>query len=274
MAEELPNSCNFYRDRRPEIYGECKRNFSMRILLLNPNTSQEMTCSIDMAAKQYARGDTEIVSLNPERGPRSIEGAFDRQIAIEASLEMVLKIKENFDAYIIACFADPGLQAFREALEGNVLGIAESAIFMACTLGHKFSILSVLARSKPSAENLVRQYGLWDRCASVRATGLSVLEVHSNRERLIARLTEEGRKAVEMDGAEVLLLGCAGMAGVDKMLQSVLNVPVLDGVVCAVKLAESLHDYGLKTSKVGFFKSPEKKEYPGLWPNLSLRWRQ
>ena len=142
----------------------------------------------------------------------------------------------------------------------------------ACTLGHKFTILSVLARSRPSAENLVRQYGLQDRCASVRATGLSVLEVHSQRERLIRRLTEEGKKAVEMDGAEVLLLGCAGMAGVDKVLQSTLQVPVLDGVVCAVKLAEGLYDYGLKTSKVGFFKTPEKKRYLGLWPEVPLPW--
>lgn len=246
----------------------------MRILVLNPNTSAEMTASIDEVAKKYARPATEIVSWNADRGPLSIEGAFDRQIAVEASLEKVLKTQERFDAYILACFGDPGLQAFREALDSNVLGIAESAMLTACTLGSKFSILSVLARSKPSAENLVRQYGLQERCASVRATGLSVLEVHSNRETLITRLTEEGKKAIEEDGAEVLLLGCAGMAGVDKMLQSRLNVPVLDGVVCAVKLAESLYDYGLKTSKVGFFKTPEKKKYPGLWPGVGLPWAE
>jgi allantoin racemase len=244
----------------------------MKILVLNPNTSSAMTASIDQVAKQYARPGTEIVSWNPDRGPLSIEGAFDRQIAIEASLEKVLKTKERFDSYIIACFGDPGLQAFREALDANVLGIAESAMLTACTIGHKFTILSVLARSRPSAENLVRQYGLQDRCASVRATGLSVLEVHVSRESLITRLTEEGKKAIEEDGAEVLLLGCAGMAGVDKTLQSILRVPVLDGVVCAVKLAESLYDYGLKTSKVGFFKTPEKKKYPGIWPGVRLPW--
>ena len=246
----------------------------MKILVLNPNTSSEMTVSIDQAARQYARPGTEIVSWNPDRGPLSIEGAFDRQIAVEASLEKLLRTKERFDAYIIACFGDPGLQAFREALDGNVLGIAESAILTACSLGYKFTILGVLSRSKPSAENLVRQYGLIDRLASVRTTGLSVLEVHSNRERLIARLIEEGKRAIEEDGAEVLLLGCAGMVGVDKMLQSALQVPVLDGVVCAVKMAESMHDYGLKTSKVGFFKTPEKKKYPGLWPGVPLPWRE
>ncbi len=246
----------------------------MKLLVLNPNTSLEMTESIDKVARQYAQPGTEIVSWNPERGPLSIEGAYDRQIAIEASLEKVLRSKERFDSYIIACFGDPGLQAFREALDANVLGIAESAMLTACTLGSKFSILSVLARSKPSAEILVRLYGLQDRCASVRATGLSVLEVHSSRERLISRLTEEGKKAIEEDGAEVLLLGCAGMAGVDKMLQSVLKVPVLDGVVCAVKLAESLYDYGLNTSKVGFFKTPEKKKYLGQWTGVRLPWAE
>lgn len=246
----------------------------MKILVLNPNTSSEMTASINQVARQYARASTEIVSWNPERGPLSIEGAFDRQVAIEASLEKILKAEESFDSHIIACFGDPGLQAFREALETNVLGIAESAMLNACSLGHKFSILSILARSKPSAENLIRQYGLQDRCASVRATGLSVLEVHSNRERLISRLKEEGKKAIEQDGAEVLILGCAGMAGVDKTLQSILEVPVLDGVVCAVKLAEGLYDYGVKTSKVGFFKKPEKKRYINFWPDVHLSWKE
>ncbi len=246
----------------------------MKVLVLKPNTSSEMTASIDRVARQYARPGTEITSWNPDRGPLSIEGAFDRQIAVESSLEKVLKAKERFDSYIIACFGDPGLQAFREALDVNILGIAESAMLTACMLGHKFSVLSVLARSRPSAESLVRHYGLQDRCASVRATGLSVLEVHSNQKKLITRLTQEGKKAVEEDGAEVLLLGCAGMAGVDKIIQSALNVPVLDGVVCAVKLAESLYDYGLKTSKVGFFKTPEKKNYLGLWPGVRLPWGQ
>jgi len=142
----------------------------MKVLVLNPNTSSEMTASIDRVARQYARPGTEITSWNPDRGPLSIEGAFDRQIAVESSLEKVLKAKERFDSYIIACFGDPGLQAFREALDANVLGIAESAMLTACILGHKFSVLSVLARSRPSAESLVRNYGLQDRCASVRTT--------------------------------------------------------------------------------------------------------
>ena len=90
----------------------------------------------------------------------------------------------------------------------------------------------------------------------------------------MSRLTEQGKKAIEEDGAEVLLLGCAGMAGADKILQSALQVPVLDGVVCAVKLAEILYDYGLRTSRVGFFKTPEKKKYRGIWPGVHLPWAE
>ncbi|MBW2124069.1 MAG: aspartate/glutamate racemase family protein, partial [Deltaproteobacteria bacterium] len=113
----------------------------MRILIVNPNTTSEMTASIGEAARRYARPDTEIVALNPDRGPVSIEGYFDEVVAAEATVELLAEHGGRFDAYVISCFGDPGLFAAREILDAPVIGIAEAAMLTACMLGYRFSIL-------------------------------------------------------------------------------------------------------------------------------------
>ncbi len=233
----------------------------MRLLLVNPNTTSEMTRSIGECARRYARADTQIVAVNPERGPVSIEGYFDEAVATEATLELLLRHRGMFDAYIIGCFGDPGLFAAREIMDAPVLGIAEAAMLTACMLGYRFSILDVMKRTWPQLEDLLSRYGLRDRCASIRAVEMTVLETETKSDHVRFRLVEEARKAVEEDRAEVLLLGCAGMAGLDKEIEEALGVPVLDGVICAVKMAEGLVDYGLFTSKVYAFKRPEPKKF-------------
>ncbi|MEW5721738.1 MAG: aspartate/glutamate racemase family protein [Thermodesulfobacteriota bacterium] len=233
----------------------------MRLLLVNPNTTPEMTRSLEECARRYARADTQVTAVNPERGPVSIEGYFDEAIAAEAALELLLRHRGRFDAYIIGCFGDPGLFAAREVMDVPVLGIAEAAMLTACTVGYRFSILDVMRRTWPQLEDLLRRYGLRDRCASIRAVEMSVLETETKSDRVRLRLIEEARQAVEEDRAEAILLGCAGMAGLDKEIEKAVGAPVLDGVVCAVKMAEGLVDYGLSTSKVCAFQRPEKKEF-------------
>ncbi len=233
----------------------------MHLLLINPNTTPEMTESIAQCARRYARSDTEIMAVNPEKGPVSIEGYFDEAIAAEAALDLMIRNRDGFDAYIIGCFGDPGLFAAREIMKVPVIGIAEAAMLTACMLGYRFSILDVMQRTWPQLEDLILRYGLKSRCASVRAVELSVLETETKSDRVREKLLAAGRQALEEDRAEVLLLGCAGMSGLDKDLEKALNVPVLDGVVCAVKMAEGLVDYQAFTSKICAFKYPEPKEY-------------
>ncbi|UCF91667.1 MAG: Asp/Glu racemase [Desulfobacterales bacterium] len=233
----------------------------MRVLLVNPNTTVAMTESIATCARRYARADTEIAALNPTKGPVSIEGYFDEAIATEAVLELLIRHRGCFDAYIIGCFGDPGLFAAREIMTAPVIGMAEAAMLTACTLGYRFAILDVMKRTWPQMEDLLMRYGLQRRCVSVRAVEMPVLETESKSERVRARLIAAGRKALEEDRAEVLLLGCAGMSGLDKDMEKVLGVPVLDGVVCAVKMAEGLVDYQAFTSKINAFKPPELKEF-------------
>jgi allantoin racemase len=233
----------------------------MQLLLVNPNATREMTESIGECARRFARADTEIVAVNPDRGPVSIEGYFDEAVATEAALELLLQHRGKFDAYIIACFGDPGLFAAREIMDAPVLGIAEAAMLTACTLGYRFSILDVMKRTWPQLEDLMRRYGIRDRCVSIRTVDMTVLETETKTNHVLLRLIEQAQLAIEKDRAEVILLGCAGMAGLDKEIEKVIGIPVLDGVICAVKMAEGLIDYGLSTSKICAFKHPEQKEF-------------
>lgn len=232
----------------------------MRILVINPNTTQAMTDDIGVMARKYARNDTEIVAISPSYGPRSIEGHLEEYIASMATLEEVIKNKEEYDAFVIACYGDPGLYACREVTDKPVIGIAEASMRIAPFLAHSFSIVTVLPRVKPLLEDLVRSVGMESRCASIRCTDLTVLQIEEDPERAVQELIAESKKAVEDDGAESILLGCAGMGPLDEQINKAVQVPVLDGTVCAVKVAEGLYDYGQMTSKVAAFAWPEPKE--------------
>ena len=234
----------------------------MKIKLINPNTTQSMTDSIYNMAVRYADADTEITAVSPLTGPDSIECYVDEYLAVPGVIQEVIKgdKEENADAFIIACFGDPGLAAAREVTEKPVLGICESAITTAKFIAPYFSVVSVLDRSRKVTEDVVKAYGAESFCRSIRTTGLSVLEFGKNPEKGLKALAEQGRRAVEEDGAECILLGCAGFVDFVDRLREELGVPVLDGVMPAVKLAEALVKMNVKTSKANTWKAPEVKE--------------
>ncbi len=187
-------------------------------------------------------------------------------------LEEVIKgdQEENIDAYIIACFGDPGLTAAREATGKPVIGIAEAAIMTSKILAPNFSIISVLDRSKHLSKEVVRMHGGTERCASIRATGLSVLEFDRDPEKGLKAIEEESWMAIREDGAESILLGCAGFVSFVEDLQGKLGVPVLDGVTPAVKLAEALHEMNCNVGKSLSWGYPEKKIIKGYSSSCSL----
>jgi allantoin racemase len=238
----------------------------MRLLVVNPNTSEEMTRDIGEEARRYARPGTEIEVVSPAWGPRSIEGHYEEEIAAVATLETIRERAGDFDGVVIACYGDPGLAAAREISPVPVVGIAEASMLMACTVAHRFSIVTVLPRVKPMLDDMVRLHGLEARCASVRTTPLSVLDCERDPSAAEREIVKASLAAVAEDGAEAICLGCAGMGPLDKAVERQVGVPVLDGVACAVKLIEGLLDYGLATSRVAAFKHPEPKEFVNYPP--------
>ncbi|MBW2123535.1 MAG: aspartate/glutamate racemase family protein, partial [Deltaproteobacteria bacterium] len=185
----------------------------MRILVINPNTSVRMTDHIRQELVRIKRPDTELAVLCPERGPDTIESAYDEAIAVPPTLDLVRKAnREGYDAVILACFSDPGLEAAKEISEIPVIGIEESSLHMAAMLGAKFSVITPRKERIPSKREHVHMRGLDHFLASIRSLDLSVAETDADPEKTKRRVFEVARRAVEEDGAEVIILGCAGMA--------------------------------------------------------------
>ncbi len=236
-----------------------------KILVINPNTSLSMTEDIRLSAEGVKLPDTEMTYVNPEEGPASIETYLDEFLAAMGVLKIIAAERDNYDGFIIACGDDPGLFGAREVTDKPVVSIGEAPMLLVPLLGRKFTILGTWAGDKTRSEDKVAKYGLSPILASVVPSGETVLGSHCDHAGLINRLEVLGKKAIEEDGAEVLVTTCAGLAGVHKELSRRLGVPCLEGVSCAVKLTEILIDLGLRTTRVGQYTPlPEPKNLKGF----------
>ena len=236
----------------------------MRIQVINPNTSAAMTAKIAVAAQAIARPGTHIEACCPNDGPVSIEGHFDEAIATLGVLEEVRKgVVGQVDAHIIACFGDPGLLAARELAQAPVIGIAEAAFHLASLIATRFAVVTTLSRTRIIAEHLLQRYGFSALCTSVRCIDLPVLALEAAGPELIECIAREGRRARDEEGAGAIVLGCGGMADLREQLSEAIGLPVVEGVSAAVKLAESLVDLGLRTSKHGDLAYPIAKPFKG-----------
>ena len=230
----------------------------MRILVINPNTTAAMTEKIGAAARRVAAPGTEIVAVNPASGPVSIEGYYDEAISVPGLLEMIRRTPD-VDAVVIACFDDTGLDAARCVTDRPVVGIGEAAYHMAAMLSNKFSVVTTLSRSVPALEHNLHRYGLAARCARVRSSEVPVLDLEKPGSNARGRISAEVGRAIEEDRAEAIVLGCAGMTDLTEALAAEHGLPVLDGVVCAVSLSESMVRLGLRTTRLGGYAPPREK---------------
>lgn len=237
----------------------------MRILVVNVNTTESMTETIGAQARRHAAPGTAIVALTPFFGPESCEGNLDSHLAAVGVIDRVLAYEEPYDAVVLAGFGEHGREALQEVLDVPVVDITEAAAHLACLLGRRYSVVTTLDRAVPLIEDRLLLAGLERRCASIRATGLGVLECEQDPARALEAITEQAQRAVREDHAEVICLGCGGMAGLDERLAATLSVPVIDGVAAAVKLAEAVHELGLSTSKSRTYAPPRAKTIAG-WP--------
>lgn len=228
----------------------------MNILCINPNSSLEMTRIIEKRCQQVSSENMEVSTRCLPEGPSSLESYQKAALAISQLVKEFAEWREQYDGFVMACHSDIGVDLLREMTSKPVLGMGEASMLFAAVLGHKFSILSLKRKAIPKKEDLVRKYGFESRCASIRETGLAA---NAKTEEILERLIQEGRKAVEEDGAEVLILGCAGMGNLDRALERELEVPVIDGVVSGLLIIESLIRYEKKTSKAAKYKDPANK---------------
>ena len=234
----------------------------MRIMVINPNTSESMTDHIRMELLPLKHKDTELTVVCPDKGPETIESAYDEAHAVPPTLELVKKAnEEGYDAVILACFSDPGLHAAREISTIPVIGIEESSIHAAAMLGARFSIMTPRTARIAAKREEVHIRGMNHFLASVRSLDLSVAETDSDPERTKQRILEEAARAVHEDGAEVIILGCAGMAGYAPEIEEKLNIKVIDPTAVALKIAEAIAGLGLTHSKVGLYAAPPEKPY-------------
>ena len=242
----------------------------MKLHIVNPNTTASMTAKIGAAARAVARAGTAITAVNPGFGPASIEGYFDEAFSLPGLLDEIAKAPDA-DAFIIACFDDTGLEAARCATCAPVIGIGEAAFHMASLISEKFSVVTTLSRSIVPIERNLAKYGLIARCARVRASDVPVLALEEEGSDARRRIEAEIARALDEDGAEAIVLGCAGMADLAAALAARFGVPVLDGVACAVALAEAAASLGLKTSKRNTYAPPRAKSYAGDFARFAPR---
>ncbi|WP_443191180.1 aspartate/glutamate racemase family protein [Pseudomonas indica] len=242
----------------------------MKIRVINPNTTSSMTEKIGDAARRIAAPGTEIVASNPSSGPVSIESHFDEAISAVGVLEEIRAgEQERTDAYILACFGDPGLLAARELTRAPVIGIAEAAFHMATLIATRFSIVTTLARTGIIAEHLLQTYGFAHHCRRVRAAEIPVLDLEDSGTRALDRIIDECLRAKAEDNIGAIILGCGGMADLTGEIRDAVGLPVVEGVTAAVKLAESLVSLGLGTSKHGDLDFPRPKTFRGRFDYLS-----
>src|SRR5262244_2473757 len=231
---------------------------AVKLMVINPNSSETVTGSIMDSARRAASAGTELVAVTTKGGTRNIDSAVADYLSGAYMIRTCLDAAalHRPDAVVLAGFGRVGIDALREALAIPVVSIAEASMAIACLLGHRFTTLTMLQQFIPYQQDLVRYYGFEAKCASVRAININVEECAINRDKTLRELKEQIQKVVTEDRAEVVILACAGLCGYDVELSRLAGVPVLDPVTVGVKVAESLVGLGVSHSKVRKFAHP------------------
>lgn len=209
----------------------------------------------------YAAPGTEMDILDVDEGPASIESLYEEYLSIPNTVEKMIEAeKEGYDAAILGCYGDPGLDAMREVTQQMVVvGPGEAGVMAAAMCGHRFSIITVTTSIINALHNLVEKAGAAKKLVSARAIETPVLELAEDRDATVDKLVEEGRKAIEVDRADTLILGCMSMGflGVAEEMSEALQVPVINPGKISLKMAEALVGSGLHHSKLAYAYPPK-----------------
>ena len=221
----------------------------MKIMIINPNSDLKMTNIIQNTAEKYSNGEFEVICRATSGANKYIEYYEDISKSVLGMTKLVCENEKEVDGFIIACGGDPNLDLIKEITAKPVVGIAEASMKIASMLGHRFAIIQATKRSVSTTEALIYKYHMSGLgFAQVSKKGISH---YRNEEEIF----DTAKLAIEEGGAEVIILGCAGMAGLDRVLEKRLAIPVLDEVVCGLIILTGLIKYGISISKIGRFKS-------------------
>lgn len=247
------------------------QGWAMRILLLNPNTTEAITRRLLAAAEAVAAPGTEIVPLTAPRGVPYIATRAEAQIGGAVALEMLAEHHDKVDAAVIAAFGDPGLMGARELFDIPVVGMAEAAMLTACMLGRRFAIVTFARALGPWYEECVAMHGLAGRCAGIRMLDEGFSDIADVQEEKEAVIVELARRAVAQDEADVVILAGAPLAGLAAKVADRIPVPVVDQMGAALKQAEALVALRPRKATAGTFRRPAPKATLGLASALAAR---
>jgi allantoin racemase len=242
---------------------------AFRLALLNPNTDSRHTAAMADVARRALPDGCEVTAVNASRGPSSIESEADSAIAA-AEVVSLLRSTEPHDAYLVACFGDPGLEAARELTDAPVVGIGEAAYLAAGLIAKRFAVITTLARGVPALEDAIEARGIGRRCLAVVPLEIPVADQGSHNPDTTPAVVAAGRR-LAADGAEALILACGGMADVAATVEREVGLPVCDGVSFGATLGYAMWRCGLRTSKTGAYGWPEPIPYLDMPDNVAPR---
>jgi len=210
---------------------------SARILVINPNSSETVTRGIDEAVEPLRMaGGPSIECMTLKEGPPGIETQQHVDSVVAPMLELIRQKEQHYSAFVIGCYSDPGLHSLREATKKPVLGISECGILTALTLGQKFGVIAILRQSIPRHLRTIGALGVTERLAGELPVGLGVAEL-ADEAKTFGRMIEAGKALRDLHGADVIVMGCAGMARYRKPLQDAIGIPVVEPTQAAVAMA-------------------------------------
>ncbi len=236
----------------------------MKLLVINPNTSESVTEKIAAVARAAAAQGTDVEIVTARYGVPYIATRAEALIGGRAALEILAERENEFDGAVIAAFGDPGLGAIRELMAIPVVGLTEASVLMACPLGRTFSVVSFSSRLAPWYRECIAWHGMAGRLASIRMLDAHVGDVGLVQEENEDLLVELASRAVEEDGAEVIILAGAPLAGLGSKVRDRVPVPVVEGVAASIKIAEGLVALQPRKAIAGSFRQPALKPVTGL----------
>jgi allantoin racemase len=240
----------------------------MRLLIINPNISDDVTTLIRAEALRSSGSGTELVVGTAAYGVEYIETRFEALVAAGAVAELIAEHHGNVDGVVVAAFGDHGMPALKELTDVPVVGITEAALCAAALQGQRFSIIAISDRITAWYRDCVERFGFGGRLASIRSINEALGGIGTVQQDFRGTLVELARQAVAEDGADVIILAGAPLAGLARDVAGEIPVPVIDGIAAGVRITEALVELACGPHRAGAFAPPPNKPRQGLSPAL------